>query len=625
MTNSNISILNRMGYNEEYVNGRIFELEFSKDTMKTFQYEYNNEKKIYISSLYNTKKEIDNLLIDVDFNKDNLFIVYGIGMGHHIKEIYNRMTEFSYILVIEKDKDILSTYMEHNDFSELINKNTMFFFGNDQEIMDNIHSSIANITAMGAAVNTVNIIPSAYKQIYGINNVYNMNKEIIERIKYTFFLIGNDVQDTIDGIENYIENIKELLKSPKLDCVKDKYKNKPVIIVSAGPSLDKNVHLLKRAEGKCLILATDAVLSTLNKYNIVPDAVFTVERIWKTYEAFYKSKKIDENIVFIGPAVVRKEILKTLEKNKKLLFLKRGEGPSCWITDNIVKEDRYLTAGASCAHTALSFSKHIGADPIIFVGQDLAYTKDGVTHGKDVEIRQKAVPVDNEIWVNGLNGEKLPTNWALKNFLIWFEVEISKDKSGREYIDCTEGGAYKRGTKIMKLEEALTLYCNHDITRLRDLVPESNEIVEKYLNSVIALKRLKEEINKLMKKSKKHNRKLDRFLSESFQNNDELTSNDIEKGLDIIKSNYMVEKIIFSNDLFIGLFQPVITSAVIEVRKLGCTISSDVIRNNMKIQMRMNKNIILGCKKVIDLLLKLIDKIVKDEEYIKLRIDNGGK
>ncbi|QGU95065.1 DUF115 domain-containing protein [Clostridium bovifaecis] len=455
--------------------------------------------------------------------------------------------------------------------------------------------------------------------------MYNLNKEIIEIIKHAFFLIGNDVQDTIDGVENYVKNIKELLKSPSLDCVKDKYKNRPAVIVSAGPSLDKNIHLLKEAEGKAVILATDAVLGTLKRHNIIPDAVFTVERIWKTYEAFYKNKEFDERIVFVGPAVIRSEILTVLKKNKKLLFLKHGEGPSMWIGKNIMKEDKYLTTGASCAHTALSFSKYIGADPIIFIGQDLAYTKEGITHGKDVEIKQKTELKNNRLWVDGVNGEKLPTNLALKNFLIWFEKVIAKDKSGREYIDCTEGGAYKKGTIIMKLQEAINSYCTEGITRLSELIPEKDKLDERYINSVIELRNLKKDINKLMKKAKKHNRKLDRFLKKGNFNAEGLNSDYIDKGLKLAKSNFIVEHAIFNNPLFVGLFQPVITSAVVEVRKLSFNITPEIIEKNMKIQMRMNKNIMLGCKKMITLISELVNKIIKDEDYISLLKNNGGK
>jgi hypothetical protein len=618
LISNNIELLNKIGYNGDCIDGKIFKLEYSKDNVKTFQYDNGNGKKIYISSLYNTEREIDNLLKDVDFDRDNLFIVYGIGMGCHIKEIYNRMTKFSYILVIEKDKNILSTYMKYNNFSELVRSNVLFFFGDEKDIINRIHSNIGVITLLSSALNTVGIILPAYRQIYSMDFIYNLNSKIIEVIKHIFFLLGNDVQDTIYGFENYVRNIKELLKSPDLNCVKDKYRGKPAIIVSAGPSLDKNVQLLKKVEGKALILATDAVLGTLKKYNIVSDGVFSVERVKKTYEAFYKDKKINEETVFIGPTVVRKEILDCLRENKKLLFLKKGEGPSMWIGKNIVKKYTYLTTGASCAHTAFSFARFVGADPIIFVGQDLAYTKDGVTHGSDVEIKKKVNIKNNAVFVDGLDDEKLPTSKVFKNFLIWFEKEISKDKSGRKYIDCTEGGALKKGTIIMRLKDAIDKYCNKNIVRLNELVPDEGVIDDRYINSIVELKKLKAELKGLLKKSKKHNRKLNRFLNKNSDNNDRDDLFVIDKGLELVKSNVIIEKIIFSNELFSGLFQPILISTVIKVRNLGCSVDYDLIKDNMKIQMQMNKNIVIGCKKMLGSISKLINGIIEDKDYINL-------
>ena len=351
-----------------------------------------------------------------------------------------------------------------------------------------------------------------------------------------------------------------------------------------------------------------------------------MERILKTYEAFYKGKNINEQIVFIGPPLVRKEIFETLDKNKKLLFLKEGEGTSIWITDKIIKENRYLLAGASCAHIAFSFAKYIGADPIIFVGQDLAFTKEGITHSSGVEIKAVDELKDVYAWVDGIDGEKLPTNWAFKNFLVWFENEILKDNSGREYIDCTEGGAYKKGTKVMKLEEAINKYLNEDIERLYEVVPKESNLDEKYLETVKVLKVLEKDIKHLSDEAKKHNKKLNDFLNKKYNERDRVTlDRNIEKGMKLLNLNYKVEKFILGDRLRVGMFQPVLTSAVIEVRKLGTDIDFEVIKENMRIQGRMNSNIITGCKILLEVISDLINQITSDEEYISLKLQNGGE
>ncbi|WP_373845634.1 hypothetical protein, partial [Clostridium sp.] len=75
-----------------------------------------------------------------------------------------------------------------------------------------------------------------------------------------------------------------------------------------------------------------------------------------TYEKFYKDKDIDNRIVFIGPPVVRKEVLNAMKDNKRLLCLKQGEKINEWINNDILKEKRLISMGTSCAHVAFAFS-----------------------------------------------------------------------------------------------------------------------------------------------------------------------------------------------------------------------------------------------------------------------------
>ena len=114
----------------------------------------------------------------------------------------------------------------------------------------------------------------------------------------------------------------------------------------------------------------------------------SIERVLLTYEKFYKGKEIPRETVFIGPPVVRPEVFEALKDNKKLVCLKQGERVNEWINE-IMGDERTLPMGTSCAHIAFSFGRYVGANPIVFVGQDLAYTKDGITHSENVEVKAK--------------------------------------------------------------------------------------------------------------------------------------------------------------------------------------------------------------------------------------------
>ncbi len=604
---NNLEILKIMGYDDLKLVEPL-EVEDTKDGLHTYTYRYFNEddKKIYIHSKYNIQREVGIVLEDIDFNRDALYIVYGLGLGYHIKELKKKISSRSFIFVIEKNWDIISTYLRHEDFSEIANGNILFFFGDQDEILTRFNHSIFAFNTMPLLGNLTYVILPSYYKIYG-KWIHDMNEKIMDTIQHAFFMLGNDMEDTIIGIENNFTNMKKLIESPSIECVKDKYKDIPAIIVSAGPSLDKNISELKKAEGKALIIATDAVLTTLKNHGIVPDAVVSIERGMPTYEKFYKDKDIDNRIVFIGPPVVRKEVLNAMKDNKRLLCLKQGEKINEWINNDILKEKRLISMGTSCAHVAFAFSQYVGANPIVFIGQDLAYTIDGVTHSKNVEVRDKINTKEKpEIcYVKGINGEDLPTNEAFKNFLTWYELQIAKDTSGREYIDATEGGALINGTKLMALREMIDKYCIKGVCRLNMILPKDKFDKGKYDRAIEEIEKLFKSFDEIRKEAGLQILRLAKLEKKTIKERKKLNDNDTEKTLDVLNKASKLEKLILSNDMTRTFFQAPLMMAAGKVRMLGNELTVDAIKENVKIQKRMVASILGGCYAVQKSLLEI--------------------
>jgi hypothetical protein len=135
----------------------------------------------------------------------------------------------------------------------------------------------------------------------------------------------------------------------------------------------------------------------------------------------------------------------------------------------------------------------LGADPIILIGQDLAYSGNRThapdTHLEDHEYDVPKLWLDGKndeiqipppegkgavqyrfwsrtkvIWVDGVDGEEVPTDRKLLSFLHWFEEVIENLKEKRTIIDATEGGALIRGTQLMTFNDALEQYCREDLS-----------------------------------------------------------------------------------------------------------------------------------------------------------------
>lgn len=238
----------------------------------------------------------------------------------------------------------------------------------------------------------------------------------------------------------------------------------PVIVVSAGPSLNKNIMDLKKAQGKACIIATDTAMKPLLNAGIVPNLFVIVDGLKPA--KLFQHKDISK-VPMVTMTAVSVEPMK-LHKGKKFFYHSNSS-----LEDKILQEvgeqagiNRILyniPTGGSVANTAYSLGVHMGARTVILVGQDLALTgnrthADGTFQDKMDEIDTN----DSEYFeVESVDGGKVLTRSDFKLYLDWFEDYI-KMWSHITTIDATEGGALIHGSKKMTLKKAISKYCIRD-------------------------------------------------------------------------------------------------------------------------------------------------------------------
>ncbi len=221
----------------------------------------------------------------------------------------------------------------------------------------------------------------------------------------------------------------------------------PVIIVAAGPSLEKNCKELNKAKGRAIIIAVSHAMKTLDKAGIVPDIVATADanewnfldfdkdRRYKLLCSIYASAR-DQNayngkVIFYGFPMLA-----------KLFSVKR-------VNSDIETE---MDTG-SVATNVFSLFMAAGFKTLILVGQDLAYDREGYTHsGKEKD------SIDERIEAEGIDGNKVFTRSDWKYFKEFIQKKIT-EYDNTSIIDATEGGARIYGTKIMTLSNAINKYC----------------------------------------------------------------------------------------------------------------------------------------------------------------------
>lgn len=438
---------------------------------------------IHTNSLIDPWKEAGSWADTLDYKDVMVSFIYGCGFGYPLLEYAKRKQPYTETIVFERNIDLFYAMLSRIDLQPLLRDPAFHFVIGDLRQMKTLLNDIVTSDFLLRATK-----PACFFTWLAHRNDKHTYLSIHEWLWSTLELsltsVGNSVHDTLVGMYNMLDNVESVLHSPPLSSLRDAFKGIPAFIVSNGPSLDKNVGLLAQAKGKALILTAESALKPCLKRNIQPDAVCVVERTPSSYEVHFKQTQLPPDLVMVGLNLMDPRIPDEFPGLWIPVF-RLFESTSKWI-NAAISDGCGLNGGSSSAHLAFEFALWVGADPIIFVGQDLAFGPDHSTHSKlssysedylarHVQILQ-AQPV---FMVKGVDGNPIPTIKIWYEFKTWFEQQIAQHPD-RTFIDATEGGAYIEGTELMTLQAAVNAYCRDKLPvnlyeRTRAAVPKDRE------------------------------------------------------------------------------------------------------------------------------------------------------
>ncbi|ELW6689426.1 motility associated factor glycosyltransferase family protein, partial [Campylobacter coli] len=300
------------------------------------------------------------------------------------------------------------------------------------------------------------------------------------------------------------------------------------IIVSTGPSLTKQLPLLKKYANKATIFCADSSYPILAKHGIKPDYVCMLERTEITAEFFnHDFGEFDKDIVFVCAGVVHPKTIEYL-KNKTFIITQKILAFPYYIN---LKNFCYAAVGFSVAHMAYEFATHLSHKNIIFIGQDLAYAENGNSHPDDY---QNSANYESQMYEHILT-EAYGGKKEIKTHEFWiFFKQILEAMIIKYHIttyNCTEGGARIEGTIekpfLWACENLLDKDLNKPFEKLEPLsLNKQNEFLLKAYYKVY--------------QSIKHCRDFSKILSNDFENIQSIYLSLNEKEEDI---NLAIEKI----------------------------------------------------------------------------------
>ncbi len=282
-----------------------------------------------------------------------------------------------------------------------------------------------------------------------------------------------------DTLSNRMSAWNVMRRSYFISQLKDKFpKDMPAVIVAAGPSLKKNVEVLKRIKGKALIIAVDRAVGVLDEYGIVPDMVTAMDTL---VEASFADREIVKNVPLVCSYQVNPEMAKLFEGRS--VYFHAGIGEEKLFGNNIELPPMEGELGGNVAGASLCVCLKLGIRTVILIGQDLA-SVGGRHHADDSDIGKEQ---EGMIEVEGVNGDTVYTSAIWMSYKDFYEREVLIHDDLR-LIDATEGGALIHGTEIMTLSEVADKICtkNYDIGDYLKGLPyaQSEEDYRKMLNEI---------------------------------------------------------------------------------------------------------------------------------------------
>ena len=437
----------------------------------------------YLHNPQNPLGEAKEIFTQCENTPVTIHMIYGMGLGY-LFQYASAMSQGSVIL-FEPDLNILKIAFTLVDFSNDILKKNVYITNDLEKAGEYLHQN-SNTKNIPLLLSTI-----AYRNLYQ-EEFY----KIVEKLQTQVGRFNLDLKYTQQRfyslIQNIINNIPNLVNDIPLSKITNFYKGKTAVVVSAGPTLDRNLETIKKYRNNIVLIVVGTAMKTLAKQGITPDFLCMIE-------AFDTSKQIaslDLSKINFVTEPYSNPNFRNFKINKTFLHISNNlPVNSFW--SNIIDEniDEYFTKG-TVSYTALNVARLLGCSRIILVGQDLAYvegqcySKDSAykdlqcsynetkkkweitakdfehfvsslsnSDNKDIQIMtaQKRLDDLNKslYYVKGINGDKIPTESVYAAFIEPLS-EFTKTFKGIEYINTSLIGAQIDGFENIPLEVALS-------------------------------------------------------------------------------------------------------------------------------------------------------------------------
>ncbi len=391
----------------------------------------------------------------------NTCLVYGFGLGYHLDVLLEKLPANATVLVVEPQSSVFRMALAIRDFSHLFNNPRIFW-------------------AVGEEVNQV---PAHFGEVFRVISIEGFSiishnpsvrlcgdyfRILDELCRKWIVAVGGNFLTNVQAVRKYLsntlENITKIVENPPIKKLFGRFRNVPAVVVSAGPSLDRNLDLLRVLERSALIICVDTSLGPLYRAGIKPHLVLAGD---SSEQNFKHLKGLgDTGAALVAEPMTHPGIITEFKGEKFIMSF--NEALMRRLAE-FMGDFGIVKAWGSISTGAFDLARRLGCDPIVFVGQDLSFPEGRYyAHGTYQErhwLRELSHPVtldeihrrrmvnENNLGATDIFGHPVRTSKVLDAYRQYFEREICLTSA--RVINATEGGVGFNGVENMPLEEVL--------------------------------------------------------------------------------------------------------------------------------------------------------------------------